>query len=690
MNARKRRTWWISGLVLALGWAGSPSVGGAGTRITAIDFHGTEDPQTLEISADGPLSVEKQENVTDHQVILEFRNATISPQAARKIDTSSFNSKVLLVSPYRPAGQSNVVRVVVQMRGPTDSAFDIRGGKAILSVRGDVGASAENAAAPSALEPPASATAAATLEPAPSTETPAPTMGGEASVAQAPAESAPPSTEVSESGASSDVLQSRQARQIESPLQSTGDAGLSPKARAEARRVQEFLNNRERRTFIGKPITIQVRDMDVVDVFRVIAEASGFNIILGDDVNGKLTLSLIDVPWDQALSVVMQQMGLAAERSNNILRVMTLESLKAEKTLEFQAKMASQVAAPRITRIFPISYAELGDLATLLGRFQSTSIVSIDSGSATGQAAVAAAQSGAASGGGEGGGGKGGGHGAIILSDKRTNSLIIRDTVESMDRIQKLIELLDTQTPQIQIEGKVVEASESFTRGTNGSFAFGVNGPNPVFGSLMGGSDSQQLLSNLSTASSQGGAFSMAFLPSLRTVNASLAIAESESKVKLLSSPKLVVLNKQTATITQTTPIAIPVTTTSNGATSVTINVLSATLALSVTPSITNDGGVLMTLTLSRDVPSDAGGGQTAVATRNITTQVVVDSGTTLVLGGIYTGQTTLGESGLPFLRKIPVLGALFGRESENVVRSELFFFVSPQIINPKRSGLAS
>ena len=490
-----------------------------------------------------------------------------------------------------------------------------------------------------------------------------------------------PNAEEVKSAQMTDTTQSRQAMQLETPSLTHSDSGLSPKAQAEAKRIQQFLTNREHRTFIGKPITIQVRDMDVVDVFRIVAEASGFNIVIGDEVQGKLTLSLLDVPWDQALSVILQQMGLAAERSNNILRIMTLESLRAEKVLEYQAKLASQVAAPRITRFFPISYADLTELSGLLGRFQNAAITTIDTGTAAGGAAAAAVQAtqqraGAA-------------NQPIILSDRRTNSLIIRDTVESMDRIQKLIELLDTQTPQIQIEGKVIEATETFAKNINGTFAFGVNGPNPLFGSFAGGGASQALLSTLADTSTNGASFSIAFLPNIRSVNARLNLEETEDRVKVLSSPKLVVLNKQAATITQTQPVAFQTTTIVGGVVTTNFTVLTATLSLNVTPSVTNDGSVLMQLTLTRDVPQSAGP-ITAVAARNINTQVVVDSGTTLVLGGIYTTQSSVGERGLPFLRKIPLLGSLFGGDSQSTSRSELFFFVTPQIINPKRAGLTT
>jgi type IV pilus assembly protein PilQ len=181
----------------------------------------------------------------------------------------------------------------------------------------------------------------------------------------------------------------------------------------------------------------------------------------------------------------------------------------------------------------------------------------------------------------------------------------------------------------------------------------------------------------------------VSFIPGVSRINALLSWGESESQVKIVSSPKTVVLNKQKASIIEGTPVLVPGTTTVAGVGTVpTATVQSANVSLSVKPTVTNDGSVLLDLTVTKDVPISLPGGNYGIGNRNITTQVLVESGTTLVIGGIYTMQTNHASSGFPFLRKIPILGALFGSDAESTDRSELFIFVTPRIINSKEAGM--
>jgi type II secretory pathway component HofQ len=172
-------------------------------------------------------------------------------------------------------------------------------------------------------------------------------------------------------------------------------------------------------------------------------------------------------------------------------------------------------------------------------------------------------------------------------------------------------------------------------------------------------------------------------------LNAVLAMGETEDAVKVISSPKLVVLNKESATVTESTPVGLPVQSVSNGVVTNTIQITQANITLKVTPTVTNDSGVQLDLSMDRGVPFNLSGGGQAVADRNMSTKVLVESGSTLVIGGVYTLQTDHSTSGFPFLRNIPILGFLFGNESTTTQRSELFFFVTPRILNPKEAGLA-
>jgi len=394
------------------------------------------------------------------------------------------------------------------------------------------------------------------------------------------------------------------------------------------------------------------------------------------------------------------------------LRISSLTSLKSEREQQLQAQQASEAAAPRITRVFPISYANLTDLHRILVTLATGIPQTVNSIPGPPSAAVANPQAAI------GGGSVFPNASATIVNqttassqaprsnpkmpntaieaDHRTNSLIVRDIAPNVERMRKLIEILDTQTPQVMIEAKVVEAEEGFGSSVGGGL--GINFPGgdfPFSTSFLGANPITALVGSAAGPTPVGNsllAFSpnMSFLNGNMRLNAFLNLAEQDSSARIIASPKTVVLDKETATIVSGTPVLVPGSTVVPGVGTVaTTTVQSANLNMTVTPSVTNDGGILMQLALSRDVPSSVGGGAgNAISTRNMTTRVLVESGSTLVIGGIYTLTNNHTSSGLPYLRKIPILGRFFGSETETTDKSELFFFITPRILNPKEAGL--
>lgn len=274
--------------------------------------------------------------------------------------------------------------------------------------------------------------------------------------------------------------------------------------------------------------------------------------------------------------------------------------------------------------------------------------------------------------------------------------------------MKKLIEILDTQTPQILIEAKVIEATESFSKSISGAFGVGGTGSSSYVASFAGGNPLDPLIgtpgvfANGAAVSAQSnptggtpnGTFgispSVSFIPGVSQLNALLSWGESENQVKIVSSPKTVVLNKDKASIVEGTPVLVPGTTVVAGVGTVpTSTVQQANVSLNVTPTVTNDGSVLLNLNVSKDVPIALAGGNQGIGARNMSTTVLVESGSTLVIGGIYTLQTSHVGSGFPFLRNLPIIGALFGSDSDSTDRSELFIFVTPRILNVKEAGLS-
>lgn len=602
-------------LLFFAAWSGSTF---ATTKISRIEFFGRNAPNQMVVVGDGPIEFEEIKNPADKQVVFEIKNARLAnANAGRRLDTASFNSKISLISPYNVEGK-NSVRIIVQMRDSATVSTLAEGSRLYVGFDG--------MADPNIL-------------PVPSNRSSGKVAG------------------TSDSNAPSTGTRSGDLRVSQS-------AGEAPAATPEGR-IDQFLEAAAAKTYFGRHITLQVKDADVVDVFKLIGETSGFNMVIGSDVIGKVTLSLVDVPWDLALDTILTTNKLGAERTGNVLRVAMLASLTAEKLAQQQAKAAAENSAPRITRIFPLSYATGASLLPVLSRF---------GGGQAGITVGTAARD-------------------TIIVDERTNSLIIQDTSDNLERMAKIIRLLDRQTPQVQIEAKIIEASENFSKSIGGSFA--VAGAPPwggAGGSFMQGRtvSAPDLPGNIAAGSATstganalGMALKIGALANVR-LTALLNLAETEGKNRVLASPRLVVLNKQTSTIVQGVPVLVPVTVQNpaNGSSISATEVRSANLSLGVTPTVTNDGNIVMNLTVTNDTAQSLGGSQSGIATRNMNTQVVAESGSTIAIGGVYRMTENEGKTGIPGLRNLPIIGSLFGSEESGNTRSELFIFITPRILN--------
>lgn len=588
-------------------------------EISSIDFKVDGNQSQIEIVGDGPLTYTKQTDAQPGQIVLDVAAATLAGSASRKLDTSSFASPVTLISPYEVDSESGPqARIVIQLKENMKA-------EAVTPL-----ITQEGNAIKIVMTAPSSDAVAASDE-------------------EAPMDEAPVSEEV------------------------------VSEASPEKDKIDQFLAAQKSKKFSGSPITLQVRDADIRDVLRLVSESSGFNIVIADQVVGKISLSLLDVPWDQVLDVVLHTLKLGAERSYNVLRVVTLKGMAQEKEQEVAAKLAQANAAPRVTKVFPISYADPAELLVHLQSFGTDGTSGTESTTTT------------------------------VRVDTRTNSIIVRDLPDNLERMEKLIKILDTQTPQVVIEAKVVEVTENFSNSIAGSLGMGMaaisandDGSNPTqagtsfngagpgggnpFDDLVGGiyADGAAVSADSATGGLMMFSPHIGILGGIR-INALLALGEGESQVKVVSSPKTVVANKQTASIVASQPVAFQTGSIETG------NILlDATVSLKVTPTVTNDENVVLEVSLERGVPQTLSGGLGgAVANRTLETLVVVESGSTLVIGGLYNNEHSESETGFPILRKLPVIGWLFGSESKTTSRSELFMFITPRILNPKKAGLS-
>jgi type IV pilus assembly protein PilQ len=423
----------------------------------------------------------------------------------------------------------------------------------------------------------------------------------------------------------------------------------------------------EQARYRGKKVSFEFKDIDIQNLLRVIAEISKKNIVVADDVSGKVTIRLRNVPWDQALDLILRTKGLGKEEVGNIVRVAPLKTLEEETRLRQERKKSLVAQEDLLVNLVPVNYAVAADMASRVKDVLS------DRGTVT--------------------------------VDTRTNVLIVKDIRANIEKARALVRNLDTQTPQVLIESRIVEANTSFTRslgvqwGGQGRAGASTGNPTglafPNFLAVTGGAASAgtepglpaqpNFAVNLPAAVGQGsgGALGFVFGSAGGALNLNLRIsaAETEGFVKTISAPKVTTLDNSTARISQ--GVSLPYSQTSAAGANTTF--VEARLSLEVTPHITQDGSILMAINAQNNQPDPANtgaNGQPAIQRKEANTQVLVKDGDTTVIGGIYVRRGSSTTQSVPFLSKIPVLGLLFKSNSERDDRQELLIFITPRILN--------
>lgn len=412
----------------------------------------------------------------------------------------------------------------------------------------------------------------------------------------------------------------------------------------------------EGRKFTGRKISLDFKDADVRSIFRLISEISKFNMIISDDVEGRVTIRLDDVPWDQAFAIILQTRGLWFERYGNIVRIAPAEKLRQERERAAAATRAVKASKPLDVLFKPVSFAQAGTLTK-----QVQSVLSE--------------------------------RGTVDI-DSRTNTLIIKDIRENLEKARKMVDILDTQTPQVTIESRIVEATTTFTRsfgitwGGNARFTAATGNPTGIFfpNSVAVSPFAMNFPVEAGFINSTA-AIKLGSINNIVDLDLGLALGEQEGHAKLISAPKVTVLDNKSATITAGSKIPF-LTQTANAGSNVRFE--SAATTLTVTPHITNDGSILMNINATRSQPNFAQlvQGNPLIDTRQANTEVLVKSGNTTVLGGIYSTQTGRSQSRFPFLSSIPILGALFRNYDKQLRRTELLIFVTPRIVGDEREAV--
>jgi type IV pilus assembly protein PilQ len=420
--------------------------------------------------------------------------------------------------------------------------------------------------------------------------------------------------------------------------------------------------------YTGEPISVNLKDVDLKDFFRLIHEISGLNVVLDPNVKGSLTLVLDDVPWDQALDIVLKNNDLARQLEGNVLRIATVETLKKEAESRHSQQEAEALAVEKVTVTRFLSYARAKDAVATLKKFLSQR--------------------------------------GDIISDERTNAVIISDIPSVIPQLDKLLTQLDRKTQEVEIEARVVAATRSFARdiGTQLGFGFGNAGaaiggapgvgptPTATFGltplypiigtTVPGPTTGVQipLFSNLGVPNPTSGLSFTSASNSVR-VDAILSMAESRGLLKILSRPRIVTQNNALAVVKQ--GIRVPVVTQSQLSGPPTVTYVDAVLRLTVTPQITSEGTIFLNVDVENTTPDF---GRTVLnnptlLTQQATTQVLVADGGTVVVGGVIQTQNNMNVQQVPLLGNIPMLGNLFKRRTVSTSNQELIFFLTPRIV---------
>nr|WP_240687753.1 type IV pilus secretin PilQ [Alkanindiges illinoisensis] len=448
---------------------------------------------------------------------------------------------------------------------------------------------------------------------------------------------------------------------------------------------------RAEEVYTGQKLSLNFQDIDVRSVLQLIADFTNLNLVASDSVNGRITIRLQNVPWDQALDIILKTKGLDKRRTGNVIMVAPAVEIAAREKLEAQAIQQIQQLAPLQTEYIQLSYAKAANIQTLItsGRNNGTSGSSTSSGETGLDNNVGSLLS---------------SRGTISI-DPRTNTLIIQDTAAKIDEIRAMISRLDVPVKQVMIEARIVRATNNFSKQMGvkwGVLSQGIGSNNSL---LVGGSENtlwnlrepeeddvtggykytidRPDNLNVDLGVSTQGASRIAFgLISLSDVMLDLELSalQSEGKGEVVSTPKVLTGDKQKATVASGRQIPYQKST-SSGATS--IEFVNAELGLDVTPSITPDGKIGMELEVTNNTIGEIlQNGQATIATNRLNTNVLVNDGETVVLGGIFVNETGNTVTKVPFLGDIPYVGTLFRKNINRDDKQELLIFVTPRLVS--------
>ncbi len=645
----------------------------AATRIREISVAQGGDALNIEISGSGPMTARTMKLTHPDRVVVDIPNSVLQGRA-REIPVNSSDVKTVRAARY----QEGTTRVVVDMAQMRDFQVIPEGNKLVvrlgqnstakpvpLPAMKETVVTADAAPQPAKQAPPSESVSTTVAKTSAKTqektveatrsrsEIAASHFAGEAPAL--PSINQPPFAPHASLAAQPAMINAALQQQQQQPAQST-PAGTTVAV------AQQVTGNCTTGRYTGEPFGMNFKDLDLKDFFRLIHEISGLNVVLDPSVKGSVTIVLDDVPWDQALAIVLDNNGLACTLQGNVLRIATLDTMKTEAEARRAQQEAQALAVPKQTITRYLSYGHARDAMPVIKKFLSAR--------------------------------------GDVVADERSNALIVEDIPSVLPKVEDLIRMLDRKTPEVEIEARVVASTRTFARdiGTQLAAGFGsgnnavggavgaspidISGLVPKFITAPGNDKSIPLFSNLgATGPTSGIQFSNA--TNGFRLDFILTMAESRGLLKILSRPHITTQNNISALIKQGS--RIPVVTQAQLGGPPTVTYIEAFLRLTVTPQITAENTIFLNVDVENTVPdfSRVSGSQLnpTLNTQQATTQVLVTDGGTVVIGGVIQTQNSVAISQVPLLGSIPLLGNLFKHTNVNTSTAELIFFITPKII---------
>jgi type IV pilus assembly protein PilQ len=521
-------------------------------------------------------------------ISLTIKNCQVPKRLQRALDTRQFGSPVLSVTPYQVKVKGSfVTKLLVRLRGNPSFAMNQKGDLLVLDI----------------------------TNPGP---LPVPKLPAAASV---------------------------RPRTVPEPMVAEE---LTPAARSEETMIEIPRSDLDKRlakkAYKGRRVTLEFSDADVRKIFQLIAEVSNLNFLIADDVSGTISIKLVNVPWDQALDVILDAKGLGMQREGNIVQIKPKSKIMSQADEDLAAKKAQERGMELRTAVFDVNYAKVGTIAGQFALLKSSK------------------------------------EGAGIITDERTAKVIVTDIQPAIDNMRQLLKNLDSPEKQVMIEARIVEASSTFTRDLGVQWGLhykdasaslaGINSVDSTFGGVV-----STVGPGTTGSGGMGMGVSFGKLTSNIQLDMRLAAAATIGQVKIISTPKVVTLNNKAAKISQGQ--SIPYQTVSAEGTKT--EFVEAALTLEVTPHITADGAVSMQIKASNNSPGT--GSPPPINKKEATTELIVANGETTVIGGIYVDSDTESDTGIPFLSDIPLFGWMFKSNSKQKTKTELLIFITPKLM---------